>query len=177
MKPRYAAALALVVWYLALPTVAGCTESDSGNKWPLMMPPIRETGHGPETDLGTPLNQWWVARKYPSRETCERARANWPSDEATRKQVLNAKCVYRDDLVFWCLGIVEGKAVPKNCANCAFTLELKGHGCVENFKTEGQCTLGADKYVQDYYVSTDKTGELVVVPPVAKCAEIKPPGI
>jgi hypothetical protein len=178
MKPRHAAALALAGWCLSLPTVAICTESDSGNKWSLMMPRILETQHGPKIELDEPLNLWWEARKYSSREICEQARTKWPYDAATRQQVLSAKCILSDDLMVWCLSLVEGKEVPKHCKDCkdcedcAYTLELRGHGCA-NFKTEGLCRLAADKYVQDYYVRADERGLLVAIAPVVRCTEIK----
>jgi hypothetical protein len=178
MKLRYAVALALVGWYLALQSVAGCTESDSRNEWSLMMPRILKTQHSLEIELGEPLDLWWKASKYPSRELCEQARAKWPYDSATRQQALNAKCVRSDDLVVWCLNVVEGKELPKHCKDCkdckdcVYDLVARGHGC-EKFKTEGQCRLAADKYVQDYYVSADKRGLFVAVAPVVRCTEIK----
>ena len=175
MNSRHAAALALVGWYLLSPTVAGCVESDDGNKWPLIMPPITKTEQGTKTDLEAPLYSWWTARKYPSREACERDRAIWPSDSATRQQVLNAKCVYVDDLVTWCLGVALGKEVPKGCSNCAVTLELVGLGCVKEFKKKGECTLAADEYIQDYYVKADKRGDLVIFPPDVACSQLGPP--
>jgi hypothetical protein len=142
----------------------------------LMMPPIVKTEHGDKIDVSAPLNRWWTAGKYPSRESCEWFRARWPSDAATRQQVSSAKCVYIDDLVVWCLSGTFGKEVPKGCSGCFYTLEIRGFGCVTEFKTEAQCKLGADKYVQDYYVEADKRGDLVVVPPEAKCSEIRPLG-
>src|SRR5215469_202472 len=178
MKLRHAAALALVGWYLALPTVARCAENDRGNEWSLMMPRILATQDGPRTELDEPLDLWWEARKYPSREICEQARAKWSYDSATRQQALNAKCVPSDDLVVWCLGVVEGKELSKHCKDCKdcrgcfYTLEIRGHSCVY-FKTEGQCRLAADKYVQDYYASADKKGMFVAVAPVVKCTEFK----
>jgi hypothetical protein len=51
-------------------------------------------------------------------------------------------------LVIWCLGILEGKTVPKNCSVCAYTAELEAHGCVAKFETKDQCKTGGDKYVQ-----------------------------
>ena len=50
------------------------------------------------------------------------------------------------------LGITLGKMVEKDCLNCAFSLEIEAMRGVEKFKTETQCRLGGDKYVQDYYV-------------------------
>ena len=176
MHFRHAAALALVGWYLMMPTVAGCVENDARNNWPLMMPPIVKTEHGDKIDVSAPLNRWWTAGKYPSRESCEWFRARWPSDAATRQQVSSAKCVYIDDLVVWCLSGTFGKEVPKGCSGCFYTLEIRGFGCVTEFKTEAQCKLGADKYIQDYYVEADKRRDLVVVPPEAKCSEIRPLG-
>jgi hypothetical protein len=169
MNLRHAAALALVGWYLASPTVAGCIESDGANKWSLMMPPIIEPNR--KTDLNAPLNQWWTAREYPSREICERARASWSSDSETRQQVLNAKCVYIDD---WCLGITLGKEVTKHCSNCAYELVIEAYTCVMEFKTQAQCIVGAQEYVQNYYVKADKDGNLVVHPPITRCNENRP---
>ena len=63
-------------------------------------------------------------------------------------------------LVGWCLGITLGKTVPKGCSNCVIDLVLEAEGCVEKFKTEAQCKLGGDTYVQDYYVKADKNGAL-----------------
>lgn len=181
-KRSHAAALALTIWYLALPTVAGRTESDSENKWLRMMPPEIETQNGFKVELGAAINDWPVAGKYPSRELCERAReicqracVNSSCDSATRLQVSNARCVYRDDLVVvWCLSITEGKV---GCANCVHDLVMMHDGCVEKFKTESECILGGYKYVQDYYAKAEKDGNLVVEPPQVKCGEEKPPGL
>jgi hypothetical protein len=72
-------------------------------------------------------------------------------------------------LVGWCLGVTLGKQVDKGCSPCAFSLEFEAISCVEKFKTETECRFGGYKYVQDYYVKTDKRGGLVVVPPVPNC--------
>ena len=72
-------------------------------------------------------------------------------------------------LVGWCLGITLGKLVPKNCPNCFYLLDIEAAGCVQKFETEAQCKIALDKWVQDYYVKADKSGELVVVPPGATC--------
>lgn len=97
MNLRYAAALALVGWYLMLPTAAECVESDRGNKWPLMVPPTIKTDNGPKIDFNAPLNDWWRMGKYRSREDCERTRANWPTGNWTGQQVSHGKCVSIDD--------------------------------------------------------------------------------
>jgi len=80
-------------------------------------------------------------------------------------------------LVGWCLAVTLGKQVDKGCSECAFSLELEAISCVEKFKTETECRFGGYKYVQDYYVKADKSGGLVVVPPVAKCYEAAPDGV
>ncbi len=80
-------------------------------------------------------------------------------------------------LVGWCLAITLGKQVDKGCSICAFSLEFEAISCVEKFKTETECRFGGYKYVQDYYVKADKSGGLVVVPPVPKCYELAPDGI
>ena len=77
-------------------------------------------------------------------------------------------------LVGWCLGINFGKTVPKSCSNCAVLLILETNSCVEKFKTEEECMVGGDKYVQNYYVKADKAGDLVVYAPVTKCHEDRP---
>jgi hypothetical protein len=174
MKPRLAATIAIVGWFLAVTAVAGCAESDNANKWGLLMPPMTETEQGMKLQLDGPLSSWVEVGNYPSREVCERARANWPCNTANRLQVSNAKCAYIDDLVTWCLSFTEGQTEPKDCANCVHDLVMRGHACVQTFKTEGQCKLGADKFLQDYYVSADRNGELVVVPPEVRCAENGP---
>lgn len=78
-------------------------------------------------------------------------------------------------LVVWCLGVRLGKEIPKKCPNCGFTLEIEAHSCEEKFETKAKCELGADKYVQDYYVKADKRDDLVVFPPTAECHEIEHP--
>ena len=80
-------------------------------------------------------------------------------------------------LVGWCLAVALGKTVDKDCTVCAFSQELEALSCVEKFETETECRFGGYKYVQDYYVKTDKSGGLVVVPPVPKCYESAPEGI
>jgi hypothetical protein len=97
MKLRHAAALALVAWYLMTPVAARCVEHANG-KWSLRVPPNIKTGHGPEIDFTAPLNHWWsIGGGFRSREACERARANWPTDTWTGQQVLHGKCVLIDD--------------------------------------------------------------------------------
>ncbi len=59
MKPRHAAALALVGWYL-------------------MMPPILDTG-GPGIDAPDfPLTSWTVVESYDSATACQKAKAVYP---------------------------------------------------------------------------------------------------
>jgi len=78
-------------------------------------------------------------------------------------------------LVAWCLSIRDaGKTVPKNCSVCGYTAELEARACVAKFETKDKCKIGANEYVQHYYVKADKRGELVVIPPVATCGEFKP---
>jgi hypothetical protein len=58
MKPRYAAALALVVWYL-------------------MRPPLPHlNAHANQTDTAAPLSRWMVVRTFPTQKECEAHRAN-----------------------------------------------------------------------------------------------------
>ena len=75
-------------------------------------------------------------------------------------------------LVGWCLGVTVGKAMPKGCSHCGVTMEIEQHDCVRKFKTEARCRVAADEYVQDYYVKADKSGELVVESPAARCTEV-----
>ena len=71
----------------------------------------------------------------------------------------------------WCLSVGEGKDIPKDCPNCAVTLELEGHSCEKEFKTKAQCESGVGKYVRDWYVDADKNGDVVVLAPTASCWE------
>ncbi|HXR23889.1 MAG TPA: hypothetical protein VN742_00920 [Candidatus Binataceae bacterium] len=61
MKPRHAATLALVGWYLMMPPMLG------GN------PPIYET---PRPDLGAPLERWTVADTFDTASQCIAALAS-----------------------------------------------------------------------------------------------------
>jgi hypothetical protein len=86
MKPRHAAALALVGWYL-------------------MVPPIdRSSG---QADVSAPLSEWVVYQPVPSRQNCEAQRAAIPAavgvfkekadesiaEKALRQQLLHAQCL------------------------------------------------------------------------------------
>jgi hypothetical protein len=55
MKPRHAAALALVAWYL-------------------MMPPPRAVGDHFETNFRAPLSKWTRLRRFESQSQCETTR-------------------------------------------------------------------------------------------------------
>jgi hypothetical protein len=74
MKPRHAAALALVVWYL-------------------MTPPALP--HDPErVDESAPLSQWDVQTKVDSRDQCDAERTRLTGTPLGRV----AKCIASDDL-------------------------------------------------------------------------------
>jgi len=58
MKPRYAATLALVVWYL-------------------MRPPLPHlNAHAIHTDTAAPVSRWIVVRTFPTQKECEAHRSN-----------------------------------------------------------------------------------------------------
>jgi hypothetical protein len=95
-------------------------------------------------------------------------------------------------VVFWCLSVVEGMNVSKECSECrsdrlgkevakdcskwcAATLEGEAHSCEKEFKTKAQCELGAAKYVQDWYVDADKNGDVVGIASTVHCWEITDP--
>jgi hypothetical protein len=73
MKPRYAAALALVVWYL-------------------MRPPLPHlNAHATHTDTATSVSRWIVVKTFLTQKECEAPRANpWdrclPSDDPRLKK-------------------------------------------------------------------------------------------
>jgi len=74
MKPRHAAALALVDWYL-------------------MIPPLNEHSYRPQPDL--PLSEWWQHQSFDSAQECESA---CNSDSLPdRMRANNAKCIATDD--------------------------------------------------------------------------------
>jgi hypothetical protein len=103
MKPRHAAALALVGWYLLAPPI------------------MHDPGHW-HPNLAAPLNQWIVAKSFDSAVQCEKrladdnnnaenptalasmteqmnymgAGAVWHSDELLREMV-NEHCISSDD--------------------------------------------------------------------------------
>jgi hypothetical protein len=90
--------------------------------------------------------------------------------------------------LFWCLSVVEGKNVNKECSEClsngvakdcskwcAISLEETAHSCENEFKTKAQCESGAANYVQDWYVDTGKNGEDVVIAPTTHCCELTDP--
>jgi hypothetical protein len=91
-------------------------------------------------------------------------------------------------VVVWCLSVVEGTNLAKECSEClsvksvkevakdcskycAVTLENEAHSCEQEFKTKAQCELGAAKYVQDWNVDADKSGDAVALAPRAECWE------
>jgi hypothetical protein len=92
----------------------------------------------------------------------------------------------------WCLSVLEGNNVSKECSEClsvrlgkevakdcskwcASTLEEEGHSCEKEFKTKAQCESGATKYVKDWYVDADKNGEVVGIEPTTHCWELTDP--
>ncbi len=68
-------------------------------------------------------------------------------------------------LVSWSLVIPEaGKTVPKDCANCAVTLEARAIGA-SGFKTKAECEKAGADYVRNFYANAEKNGQRVAVPP------------
>ena len=95
-------------------------------------------------------------------------------------------------VVVWCLSVLEGNNVSRECSEClsarsgkevakdcskgcASTLEEEAHSCEKEFKTKAQCELGAAKYVQDWYVDADKNGDVVGIEPTTHCWELTNP--
>ena len=72
-------------------------------------------------------------------------------------------------VVVWCLSVTLGNDMPKDCPNCAVTLEDEAHSCLTKFKTGAQCELSAAKYMQDWYADADKNGDEVILAPTAEC--------
>jgi len=80
MKPRHAAALALVGWYL-------------------MMPPLYEDEKEPRIDA--PLNEWKINMSFDDADSCETVlihlQNNLGSDRKLAKRKMNSVCVSTDD--------------------------------------------------------------------------------
>lgn len=89
MKLRHAAALALVGWYLLMPSPscaagenseAPSAHSDDSqlrdeieHEWYVMCPPFTTKPLG--VDLSAPFTQWGLATHWPNRDVCEKQRA------------------------------------------------------------------------------------------------------
>jgi hypothetical protein len=206
MKPRHAAALALVGWYLmVVPTTTNAQASPTST-------PSRKAAHVRPTvsqaQAEADYAQLWKAQRRAKAAIAANAwvlkvphvkyvKPDFIIDENARPKGVGATgigvfvdksenvrevegkvppqldgvrvLVRAIPVVVWCLSVSEGTDTPKDCPNCAVTLEDEAHSCLTKFKTGAQCELAAAKYRQDWYLDADKNGDEVVLAPTAEC--------
>jgi hypothetical protein len=203
MKPRHAIALALVGWYLMVvpkttnaqasptstPSQHPAKAAIAANAWVLKVPhvqyvtPVLMRAPGPVSS--TPF--WGIGVFVDKSENVREVEGKVPPQLDGVSDFVRVVPV-----VVWCLSVVEGMNVAKECSEClsvrlgkevakdcskwcAVTLEEEAHSCEKEFKTKAQCKLGAAKYVKDWYVDADKNGDVVGIAPTVHCWEITDP--
>jgi hypothetical protein len=73
----------------------------------------------------------------------------------------------------WCMSFSNERMVPKDCPNCMFDLAMHTTvGCV--FKTKAACEEARDNLVPNFYANAEKNGQRVAsLPSMAACFEDK----
>ena len=73
-------------------------------------------------------------------------------------------------LLGWTLFYGNGKTLPKNCENCAYTLESWGsYG--GTYQTLAECEQARRKVIADFAKKAEAKGEYVAAPLDASCSQ------
>src|SRR5271156_5507454 len=197
MKPRHAAALALVGWYLMVVPATTHAQASPISR-PVdpdaVVPAAREAHRRSEAAIAanqwvlkvphvTGMNPLFLLDKSAAPKRVVKVGIRVWVDQPNNVREVERKVPSQLDglpvvveVVGWCLSVRLGKEVPKGCrdgrrpaSECATTLELEAHTCEKEFETKAQCESGADKYVQDWYVDAEKNGDVVVMAPTGEC--------
>jgi hypothetical protein len=202
MKPRHAAALALVGWYLmVVPTTTNAQASPTSTPsrkaahvWPTVSQAQAEADYPQQwkaqqrAEAAIAANAWVLKVphvKYMTPDVIALQKGVGETgigvfvDKSENVREVYGKVPPQLDgvrvlvraipVVVWCLSVTLGNDMPKDCPNCAVTLENEAYSCLTKFKTGAQCELAAAKYMQDWYEDADKNGDMVVLAPTAEC--------